>query len=92
MSLMSDCLGLNSHDMFKLLRDDMHTPLDSEGNITACSNDVLFVWDCFQRCLLTLSLKPFFRNFDERYTESKHQVRIVFYLYSVYVFVLRISY
>lgn len=70
MDFTTDRLGLNNHRMFKTLRENMIALLGVQG-IIACKDDILFVWDASNNCLLTLALKPFFRSVDR--DSSKYQ-------------------
>ncbi|XP_052128302.1 nuclear pore complex protein Nup88 [Frankliniella occidentalis] len=57
MALSTDRLNLNNHEIFRKIRERLPNQQLKTKNLMVCSDDMLFVWDPVEECLLTLSLR-----------------------------------
>lgn len=56
MALSTDRLGLNNHEVFRELRQHLPKQQTKTKNLIVCNDEMLFVWDPVEECLLTLYL------------------------------------
>lgn len=70
MALLTDRLSLNNHELFRKIRGHLPSKQTKTKNLMVCNDDMLFVWDPVDECLLTLYL----RTPDSGH--QSHQVRL----------------
>lgn len=71
MAVPTDRLGLSNHNLFKIVRDSFKNTSLKTQNILECKDDMLFVWNPEDSCVLTLNLKIWR---DEAHNSVSHQV------------------
>lgn len=72
MEVGTDCLGLSERKLFQILREHLPSLKPKTRNIIQCKEDLLFVWNSKDTCLLTVNVKT---PNDDRVDILTHQVR-----------------
>lgn len=67
-----DCLGLSERKLFQILREHVPSLNPKTRNIIECKEDILFVWNSKDTCLLTVNVKT---SKDGSVDIPTHQVR-----------------
>lgn len=57
MSISADYLHLNDHKIIKNIRESLPKGIVKTLNLLTVKDDVLFVWNCQDNCMLTLNVK-----------------------------------
>jgi len=68
----TDRLGLSERKLFQIVREHLPTLNPKTRNIIVCKEDILFVWNSKDSCLLTLNVKT---SKDAHVDNQTHQVR-----------------
>jgi hypothetical protein len=68
----TDSLGLSERKLFQIVRDHLPSLDPKTRSIIQCKEDILFVWNSKDSCLLTLNVKT---SKDNHADEPTHQVR-----------------
>ncbi|XP_023725577.1 nuclear pore complex protein Nup88 isoform X3 [Cryptotermes secundus] len=53
----TDCLGLSERKLFQILREHLPSLNPKTRNIIECKEDILFVWNSKDTCILTVNVK-----------------------------------
>lgn len=59
MTSRANIFNLNEHKMFELIRKGLPEGITKTQNIIDCKDDVLFVWNSAENCILTLNIKTY---------------------------------
>jgi hypothetical protein len=72
MEVGTDLLGLSERKLFQILREHLPSLNPKTRNIIQCKEDILFVWNSKDTCLLTVNVKT---PKDDHVDIPTHQVR-----------------
>lgn len=62
----TDCFRIGRHDMFAALRANLPENRGSTQNIVECKDDVLFVWNAVDCCVLALNWRAVYTKEEQR--------------------------